>query len=359
MKTRLIHALLNRIELEPRDRTLKWSFLSTIFGLAVAGLLTSTVLIACGAEIQSTIAAIVNATTGSTFAVTETILLFVPLLMCSLGFTIAQKAGLWNIGGEGQLLLGALAGFVVSRVIPGNAASAGQIGAMSAAFLLSGCVFAAIAYAKVHNETDEVLVTLLSNFVAVYLIGYLVSGPLQDPQTKWIQSPPLADEYRFERVPGFGRVNWSIIIAALIAITLLSLEAWTHVDTALRITGSSFRSASLQRLNPSIVAVSAGFCSGGLCGLAGWIELAGTQYRLIENLSPGYGYTAVIVGVLSRGQILRTCYIALLFSFVLNAIDAAVRDVGIPSYTRELVLGVMLLVFAVQRQLTLNSIRLR
>ena len=292
---------------------------------------------------------------------TETLVLLVPLGLTSLGVTIARKAGFWNIGGEGQLLIGALVGVLAAQALEG----AGLVRFLTIPLLLlaafaGGALVGIVAgAAKTWRGADEVLVTLLTNFVALYFVSYLVSGPLRDIDTMWVQSAPLAEPLRFERLPGLGRLNTSVFLFMAVASLLIHLERRTHCNTLLEVLESNPRALVPTGRRPAGVLLLTSAVSGGLCGLAGWAEVAGTQYRLIEDLSPGYGYFAVVVAVAAGGRCSRAVWIALLVAVLLNGIDSSTRVAGVPVYVGEIIMGLALISYLLIEKLSDHRIRLR
>ena len=350
---------LNEIELEGTGVRRSLSILAPLFSVLIAFGAVSLLMLFSGVAFPSDTVSLIVEALFSEANLKESLVMIVPVALTSLGVSVALKAGFWNIGGEGQLLLGALGGFLVTITIPTQHGSLGLLAGCFAAFICGGCVCVAIAFAKTNRGADEVFLTLMSNFAAVYFVGYLVSGPLRDPITNWIQSIPLPGSMRFSRIPGWGRVNTSLFVMALCSSVLIFAEKRSYWNIVFNVTKNSSYAIQIHDLNPNSIIVLAAFISGGLCGLAGWAELAGTQYRLIENLSPGYGYFAVLTAVLANGRITQTILYSVMMSVILNGIDSFTHQAHIPTYIGDVLLGICLVSYIVLFKFSRNSIRLR
>ena len=267
-----------------------------------------------------------------------------PLLLAGLGVTLAFRAGVWNIGAEGQLLVGAAAAAIVAL------ATQRTLGGLSVplallASALAGAVWAGIAaLLRQRFGVLEVISTIMLNFIAVYLIGYLVRGPMQEPTRIYPQSSSLDLAAHLPRLLPGTRLH----LGALIALALAPLMWW-----ALRRTAAGFRVRAVGA-NPEAAQSAGGIdvartragafvLSGALAGLAGGIELTGVTFALYENLSPGYGFTAIAVALLARLDPLAVIVTAVLFGGLESGALAMQREAGIPSATVSVVEGALIL----------------
>jgi simple sugar transport system permease protein len=161
---------------------------------------------------------------------------------------------------------------------------------------------------------------------------------LRDPVTQWIQSSSISDAFRFSSI-GLGRLTTALFVCGALAACFAIAEKIFAVDLLLRLVGDRSEAADMQGFSSFRALVGAAAVSGGLCGLAGWVELAGNQFRLIADLSPGYGYYAIVVSVLARNRLTVVPLWALFYSALLNGLDSAGRGLGVPSYVSDVVLG--------------------
>jgi ABC-type uncharacterized transport system permease subunit len=231
---------------------------------------------------------------GSPFAVEGTIVKTVPLLLTGLSVAIAFRAGVWNIGGEGQFIVGALGAFVGARF--------GTFPALVGAGL-AGAAWASLAsLMRLWRSAPEVLTTILLNFVAFHLLGYAVNGPLQESSGQYPQS---------EAVP--VDLHGGLVIAVFVAIALWWVLYRTTEGLHLRATGFNPFAARWAGIDVDAQIVRAMAVSGAVAGLAGGIELLAVTHRLFERFAAGYGYSGIAVALLAQLHPLATIASALFF----------------------------------------------
>ncbi|MEX2154772.1 MAG: ABC transporter permease [Gemmatimonadaceae bacterium] len=268
----------------------------------------------------------------------------IPLAILGVGISIAFRAGVFNIGGEGQLLLGATAGTVVGL----HSAGLGPAGLVLAllASVAAGALWAAIAAAlRARFGVLEVISTIMLNFVAVNLVSYLVRGPLQEPTRVYPQTDPIPMAARLPRLWPETRLHAGLIIAIAIAAAAWWFLARTAAGFRVRAVGASPTASMVTgRVNVSRVTFAALVASGGLAGLAGGIEVSGVTYALYENLSPGYGFSAIAVAILARLHPLAVLGSALLFATLETGALGMQRDAGVPSVVAAALEAVVILV---------------
>lgn len=255
-----------------------------------------------------------------------------PLLLTGLAVALAFRAGLWNIGAEGQFLAGAVAAAWVGTAWPIGSPLVAVIVVplVAGAF---GALWAAIpAVLKVRFGVLEVITTIMLNFVAEHLVSALVHGPLQEAARTYPQSDPIAASMRLAPLVAGTRLTWGLPIGIALAVALWVWLSRTTAGFALRAVGA----------NPAAARVSGGIdvrrvmlltflTSGALAGLAGAIEVSGVTFALYERLSPGYGYTAIAVALLARLHPLWIVPSALFFGALESAAAALQRSAGVPS----------------------------
>ena len=264
--------------------------------------------------------------------VSATLVRATPLMLAGLGVALAFRAGIWNIGAEGQLLAGAAATTAVSFVLTG-APRVLLLPLLLVVGAAAGMGWASIAEVlRRRRGVLEVISTIMLNFVALHLVGALVHGPLQEPLGIYPQSPPLPDAARLPRLISGTRLHAGFVIAALAAPVLWWWLRSTAAGFRLRAVGASATAARMTgRVDATRVAGMAFLASGALAGLAGAVEVSGVTYALYESLSPGYGYTAIVVALLARLDPLAVVPSAILFGALESGALAMQRDAGIPS----------------------------
>lgn len=255
----------------------------------------------------------------------------IPLAIIGVGLSIAFRAGVFNIGAEGQLLVGAIAAAVAG--LYGSAIGPLVIVVALLAAGIAGGAWAAIAaFLRRRYGVLEVISTIMLNFVAINLVSYLVRGPLQEPTRIYPQTDLVPAGARLPHLWAGTRLHAGIIIAIAVAVSAWWFLGRTAAGFRIRAAGAS-PTASLVtgRVRVDRVTFGAFVTSGVLAGLAGGIEVSGVTYAVYENLSPGYGFSAIAVAILARLQPLAVLGAALLFATLETGALGMQRDAGVPS----------------------------
>jgi ABC-type uncharacterized transport system permease subunit len=293
---------------------------------------TALILLAGRYPVGTALAALWTGSVGSWYALTSaTLVRAIPLMLTGTAVAIAFRAGVFNIGAEGQLLVGAAGASALALAMPGGGWSTVVLALLAGA--LAGAGWAAIAAVlRARFGVLEVISTIMLNFVALYSVSFLVRGPLQEPTHAYPQTAAFADAVRLARIPGAGRLHLGIVVALL----LVAGSGWT-----LRYTAAGFRlmavgenpraAASAGLIDVRATSARAFMISGALAGVAGAIEVLGVTYALYEDISPGYGYTAIAVALLAGLDPWRCIASGLLFAMLEAGAGAMQRDAGVPS----------------------------
>jgi general nucleoside transport system permease protein len=268
----------------------------------------------------------------------------VPLIIIGLGLAIAFRAGAFNIGAEGQFYAGAIAATWLGLHVGGLPAPLAVTVVLSGA-LLAGALWVAVpVLLRMRYGVLEVISTLLLNFVAEATTSLVVQGPLQERQGIYPQSDAIAGAARLPLLPG-TRLHAGILLALLGGILLHYLFARTVWGFRLRAVGLSPRAAEVSgRIDSRRMAAAALAASGAIAGLAGGVEVAGISYALFQNLSPGYGFTAIAVALLGRLHPLGVMLAGLLFGALEAGAGAMQREAGVPAVAVYVVEAVVILV---------------
>ena len=301
--------------------------------LAIVGT-TALLLFVSGYAVGSGLAALWRGSLGSWYAFTSaTLVRAVPLMLTGVAVAIAFRAGVLNIGAEGQLLAGAAAATVVALSLGDNLWAGVVVLLALIASAVGGAGWASIAaHLRSRFAVLEVISTIMLNFVALYGVSYLVRGPLQEPTHVYPQSSTIGDAIHLPRIAGAGRLHGGLLLALGVSV----VAGWV-----LRRTAAGFRliaagespSAATSAGGIDVIATTtrAFLVSGALAGIAGGVEVLGVTFALYENISPGYGYTAIAVALLARLDPWRVAATALLFGGLEAGAGAMQRDAGVPS----------------------------
>ena len=242
-----------------------------------------------------------------------------PLVLIGVGLSLCYLANGWNIGAEGQFLIGAICGGWLAVKTHGTDAGFWVLPAMLALGALGGALYALIpALFKVRFGASEILTSLMLVYVAELLLDYLVRGPWRDP--KGFNFPTTAEFDAVAAMPTFvegSRLHWGAIIALLVVAWATIMLGRTLRGFEIKLVGAAPRAARFAGFNDRTLIIVTFLISGALAGLAGIIEVSATVNHLQPNISPGYGFTAIIVAFLGRlhpvGILIASLFLALTF----------------------------------------------
>jgi general nucleoside transport system permease protein len=275
------------------------------------------------------------------------------LLLTGFGVMLAFRSGIFNIGADGQFLFGALAATAVATKLqpfPGQAVVVLAVGAAA------GALWAAVPAAfRLGRGVSEVITTILLNFVALYLVSFAVTGPLQEPSGAYPQSAAIAETAKLWHVPGVARLHVGTPLAFAVGLGVGALLGRTALGLRLRAGGLNEAAARLAGFPVRRDVALAFALSGGLAGLAGAVELTGVTGRLYERFSPGYGYTAIAVALLGGLRTGGVMAAALFFAALGAGASAMERTAGVSSVLAMAVQGATLLAVALAGSARLRS----
>jgi ABC-type uncharacterized transport system permease subunit len=300
---------------------------------------------AAGFDATAALAALWRGAFGSWYAFTSaTLVRAVPLIIIGLGIAVAFRANALNIGAEGQFYAGAIAATWAGLHLGGVTAVV-AIPVVWVAAAAAGAIWVALPVGlRLRFGVLEVISTLLLNFVAESLVSWMVQGPLQEAKRIYPQSDPIAEAARLPLLPG-TRLHLGFLVGVGLALVVWYVFRRTVWGFELLATGTGPRAARVSgRINVGRVTAFALLWSGAIAGLAGGIEVAGVSYALFQNLSPGYGFTAIAVALLARLRPLAIVATGILFGALEAGAGAMQRDAGIPAVAVYVVEGVIILV---------------
>jgi len=290
-----------RLVFEKRLTQSRWAALLVPLGSFLLALLFGSIFLAAfGVDPLQAYRVMVVGSLGSQYAFTETLVKAIPLMLTGLGVSIAFRMLFWNIGAEGQLAMGGIAASMVALFWSQSLPDALTLPLMILAAVLAGAVWGLIpALLKAYIGVNEILTTLMMNYIAVLGVEYLYLGPWRDPEGRGFPGtaafPPEAILPRI-----VGRVHLGILFAVIAAALLwliLSRMKWGY---EIRVIGENPEAARYTGVSIARNILLVMLLSGGLAGLAGMSEVAGIARRLYQGLTVGYGYTAIIVAWLAN-----------------------------------------------------------
>ena len=267
-----------------------------------------------------------------------------PLLLTGAAVTFAFAGGYWNIGAEGQLYAGAVAATAIGLQTHDVSAWL-AIPAMIVGGFLAGMLWALIpALMKIKVAIDEVVTTLLLNSVALFIVSFLLNGPWRDPISQWPQSPEIAAAAIFPKLIPRSRLHLGFILAIVIIAALWFILTRTALGLRMRAAGLGPEAARFAGINVSRTLLISALVSGGIAGLAGVSEVAGIHYHLIDAISPGYGYTGIIIATLGGLNAWGVALAAVFIGLIDTGAQTVSRALGVPTYLGDVIQAALLLV---------------
>jgi simple sugar transport system permease protein len=268
---------------------------------------------------------------GDQYRLTETLVKASPLLYTGLAVTLALHGGVWNIGAEGQLLLGALATAWVGSYTTALSPLWAVLIVCGAAMLAGGLWASLAALLKSKRGVNEVISTIMLNFIAVGLVSYCVHGPVMETAARYPQTDLLPAAAHLPRLLPPTRLHLGVPLALLTAYGVWFLLFRTKEGFQLRATGANPVAARFAGVQVERQLYLALILSGALAGLAGGIEVSGVTQRVYEKFSPGYGYTAIAVALLGQRSPLGVVLAALFFGALEAGSGTMQRVAGVSS----------------------------
>ena len=331
--------------IERRESVSVWRAGLAPFWAILASMVICAFLIAwAGAPIFQSYGLLVKGAFGSSFAINETLTRSIPLILTGLAVSVAFRAKFYNIGGEGQLYAGALAAtyFGTGLITMPPALMIPFLILMGA--LAGGALLIVPVLLKTHFKVDEVVTTLLLNFVVLLVVSYLIEGPWKDPMSLgWPRAASIIDEGVLPTLLAKGRLHFGLIVALVLSVLIWLMMKYTVFGYEIRAVGLNAKAAEFSGIKVNRTVILTALISGGLAGIAGVSETAGLKGYLTLDLSPGFGYTGIAVAMLAQLNPLAVIPSAIFLSAVYVGSDAMSRAVNIPTYIADVLVGISVL----------------
>lgn len=355
-------------------------FSPVIIALALALVVSSVLLVALDADPLAAFSAMLEGSVGSENATAETLVKATPILFVGIGITIAFRGGMINIGGEGQMIAGALAGVTVALVL-GEARVPTDMAKTPGAFdliivalsllggFLAGALYGGLAgFLKAYFDVNEILSTIMLNQIAVQMMNFLLNGILLDPSEAGFNnipktarlvtaaqlprlSLPLGDPWIFART----RLHWGLIIAIVLAVIIYIFLWRTSLGYRIRAVGENQRASSFAGINVKRQMMFSMFLAGGFAGLAGVVQVLGLQYRLQTDGSPaGFtgsaGFNGIVAALFGGLNPIGAIPASAFFGGLLVGAQKMQRELGVPASLITAVNG-LVVVFVVSSEI--------
>jgi simple sugar transport system permease protein len=347
-----------RLRLERRqDTPVALQIFIPIAAVLVTLMLCSGLVWLAGADVGEAYSLLLLSTFQSGYDVQDTLVKAAPLLLTGLAVVVAFRAKFWNIGAEGQLIAGAMAAAFIGQRMVLPTFSLVPLMVLAAAF--AGALWALLpALLKVRLKVDDVVTTLLLNFIMLHILTGLLEGPWRDA-SGYPNSPSVRFEAEFPVIPvpivPDLRVHLGVILALVAAIAVWWMLTRTTLGFRIRAVGYNPTAANYAGMSVGRTIVIAALISGALAGLAGAGEVGGVRFQVTSDLSSGYGYAGIVIATLAELNPLGAVPAAIFFAIIFNGAGTMARATGVPIYLADVIQGIALVcmvagrIFAVYR----------
>ena len=297
-------------------------FSATCAAIAAAFFIAGFLLLASGVNPLAAYREILVESLGSLYGISETLVKTTPLVFVGLGVSLAFRMEIWNIGAEGQLYMGAMAASGVALFSGIENHWLMLLSMFSAAFLCGGLWAGVAGFLRAFWKVNEVIVTLLMNYVAILWVDYLIYGPWKDPKgfnfpltAQFDDSARLSEYFNTRLHSGF----FLALFCALLVYLFMERTIWGY---QIRVIGNNPKAARYAGMKTGVAIFAVLFLSGAIAGAAGFSEVAGLQHRLQHGISPGYGYTAIIIAWLAKRSAVGVVIVSFLMGVLLVGGDS-------------------------------------
>ncbi len=337
-----------RVQLVKRPPLPGWTRIAIPVASVLVTLLISAIpIMIAGANIWRAYGALFYGALGTRFNVLETLVKTAPYILTGLAVAFAFRAKFWNIGAEGQLLAGAIAASWVGIFVTGLPAIVMLPLMMVVGFIAGGLWAIVPALLKTKMKVDDVVSTLLLNFVMVHIMGALLFGPLQKEGASWPISEGIVEAAKYPILLARSRFHLGIPLAFLLVFVVWFINDKTVFGYRSLAVGTNIRAAHFGGIRTTPVLLTTALISGGLAGLAGVGEVAAIQYHLLADISPGYGYTGIVIAMLGNLHSIGVMLASIFFSVINVGVQTMSRMTGVPSFITGVMEGTALIVMLV------------
>jgi len=343
---------------EREQRSLRSQFLTPFIAVFIALLISSFFILLAGVNPLNSYKELFIGSFGSKNAVAETLSRATPIILTGLAASIAFRARFWNIGAEGQLYAGALAvTFFGTGIIELPAIIMipflFMVGAIAGGLLLLPLVIL-----KIYYKVDEVVTTLLTNFIVILLVSYLLEGPWKDPMSLgWPQGASVIDQGILPQILSKTRLHLGFIFSIISAILIWIVLSKHLIGYKIKAVGFNSSAASHSGIPVLKTIFIVALLSGGMAGMAGVTETAGLKGYLTLDLSPGFGYAGIAVAMLAGLHPIGVIASGIFLASIYVGADAMSRSMNVPTYLADVIVAITIL--CVLMSLVINQYKLR
>ena len=304
-------------------------------------------MLASGHDPVAAYASMLGYALGTKNGFAEVVVRAIPLTLTGLGVAVAFRAKLFNVGADGQIMIGGVTAVALVTLAPDLPAWSMLIVFLAVGFVGGGLYGGIAGWLRARYNANEIIVTIMLNYIALQLLAWVVRGPLQEGAGIFPRSDAIPDAAVLEVIVADSRVHGGLVLALAATVLIAVMMRHTVFGYQLRVVGANPVAARFGGVNDRFVIIAAMALSGALAGLAGASEVAGIHQRLQDNFAPGFGVAAIAVALLARLNPLAVPLAALLFGVLHVGSGVLQRESGIPIPIVWIVEGVVILAFLV------------
>ena len=353
----------NQTRISTKFRNIVFRFSDPLIAILLALVIGSILIIISGHNPIQAYISLVQGAFSNSFRFGETLVKTAPLVIMGLGISIAFKNSFWNIGGDGQFIMGGILSTWVALAFSHIPAPILAVACFLAAFI-GGAIWCLIAgLLKSYFNVNEILSTLMLNYIALAILSYLIRGPMKDMTgagdfTGQVmpQSAAIPNSQFLPLLISQTRVHAGIIIA-IIACLLVWILWRTTTGFQIELNGASREAANYAGVNSIKIIILTSILSGGLAGIVGWNEIFGIFHRLLDAITSGYGFLGIVVALLGGLSPWGTLLSAFLFSSFVVGGNSMERSLGVSYSVIDIISGLIILFVLVRGLVLLNVIR--
>ena len=309
-------------------RKILTQLLKPVAAIAAALLVGAVLILYAGANPVTAYQSLLAGAFGSFYNFTEVLVKASPLWLAGLGVALSFKAGIFNVGAEGQIMMGALATAWIGVVL----------GNLPMIILLPASIPGMM---KAKLGVDEIITTIMFNYIATWVVSYFVTGPLKDPAGVNPQTAELGAGAQLPILVKATRLHAGLIVTLILIVVMYFVIKKSTFGYKVRLLGSSLSVARASGVNVPLTLITTMIISGGLSGLAGMMEISGLHHRLLNSFSPGYGFTAVVVALLGNLNPLAVFVSGFFFAAMTVGANEMQRSAAIPTSLISVIQGLI------------------
>ena len=319
------------------------SFIVPLLSIILAFVIGGIIMAALGANPFDAVKYLFQGAFGSKANIGTTLTKATPLMFTSLCACFAYKCGVFNLGGEGQFLMGSIAAFVTAY-FSGVTGFAGVLLALLAGTLAGGIWGMIPGLLKIGSGQNEMIISIMLNYVATLFMGVLYTSWIRDASVP--QTPAVDDLVKLPRVITGMRFTWGFVIAVVVGLVLYYVLFWTSGGFKLRAVGYNMTASRFNGIHVKRCMLTSFIISGAIAGLGGGAELLGTQFRLINGFGAGYGFDGVAMALIGQLHPIATMVVALFFAVLRVGSTTMQAATGVPTSVSDIIQA-LVIVFSV------------